>query len=122
MLERRKCPKKTVDLPVKVRFSHGHEQGARMADLSMAGMMFLCEDEPEINSEVELFFTLPSFHISPNLKIVANVIHVFEAHATPSSSSDYRYMVGVNFKNLQNKDQMTLDEFMRIDIASNRFE
>jgi c-di-GMP-binding flagellar brake protein YcgR len=122
MLERRKYPRKTVDLPVTVRLPLGRDQNARMADLSLGGMLFLCEDKPEINSEIDLCFTLPFFHISPDLRIVANVTHVVEVNVTPSTQPDYHYMVGVQFKNLLENDLATLDKFMNIDVASNRFE
>lgn len=122
MLEKRKYPRKTVDLPVTVRLPLGHNQNARMADISLGGMRFLCVDKPEMNSEVELCFTLPFFHVSPNLKIAANVTHVAEAHVTPSTQPDYHYMVGVQFMNLQDNDRTTLDKFMGIDTASDRLE
>ncbi|MFA5825826.1 MAG: PilZ domain-containing protein [Gallionellaceae bacterium] len=122
MQERRKYPRKTVDLPVTLRLPNGHDQNGRMADLSVEGMLFLCADKPEINSEVVLCFTLPLFYFSPDLKIVANVARVVETHVTPGTPSDYHYMVGVHFINLQEKDRAILDKFMERDVASIRLE
>ncbi len=122
MLERRKYPRKTVDLPVTVRLPPGHDQNGRMADLSLEGMLFLCADKPEINSEIVLCFTLPLFHFSPDLKIVANVTRVAETHVTPGTPSKYNYMVGVHFIHLQENDRAILDKFMERDVASIRLE
>jgi len=123
MLERRKHPRKTVDLPVTISLSPSHPKNGRMADISVEGMMFLCVDKPETSSEVELRFTLPFFHISPDLKIAADITHVVEAHVTPCSTQpDYHYMVGVKFKKLQENDRAILNQFMKNDTASDRFE
>jgi hypothetical protein len=102
--ERRKYP--SFDLPVTVRLSQQHVVAAKMVELSMGGMRFLCPIAPEINSEVELRFSPPSEH-THELRLMANVRHSFEVHAPP----EYRYAVGVVFMNPQEHVRVMLDKF-----------
>lgn len=112
MQEKRKYPRISVDLPVMVRLFRQHIAAAKMIELSMEGMRFLYPIAPEINSEVELRFSLPSER-ARELKLMANVRHLFEVHATPGTPSDYRYVVGVSFTNLQESERVILDKFLR---------
>ena len=111
MQERRKHPRTSVDLPVTVRLSHQHSVAVKMVELSMEGMRFLCPIAPEINSEVELRFSLPSEH-TRELRLLANVRHSFEVLATPGTPPDYRYVVGVSFMNPQENERVILDKFL----------
>ena len=100
MQERRKYPRTSFDLPATVRLSHHRTLTVKMIELSLEGARFLCPIAPEINSEVELRFSLPSRH-THEFRLMANVRHLFEVHATPGTPPDYRYAVGVNFINPQ---------------------
>lgn len=111
MQERRKHPRVSVDLPVTVRFSQHHTVAARMIELSMGGMGFLCPIAPEINSEVELRFSLPSRH-TYELRFAANVRHLYEVQRTPDTPPDYQYVVGVNFLNPPREELVILDKFL----------
>lgn len=111
MQERRKYPRASVDLPVTVRFSDQHAMTLKMIDLSAEGVRFLCPIAPEINSEVKLRFSLSSRHTG-ELRLLANVRHLYEVHATPSTPPDYRYVVGVNFVNPNETERAILDEFL----------
>jgi len=109
--ERRKHPRTSIDLPITVRFSPQHIVAVKMIELSMEGLRFLCPIAPEINSEVELHFILPSAH-TRKLRFMANVRHSYEVLATPGTPPDYRYVVGVNFTNPQEDDRVILDRFL----------
>lgn len=111
MQERRKYPRTSFDLPITVRFSLQHIVAARMVELSMEGLRFLCPIAPEINSEVELHFSLPSEH-ARELRLMANVRHSFEVLATSGTPPDYRYVVGVGFMNPQENDRVILEKFL----------
>ncbi|MDE2117653.1 MAG: PilZ domain-containing protein [Betaproteobacteria bacterium] len=98
-------------MPATVRLSHHHTLAVKMIELSLEGVRFLCPMAPEINSEVELRFTLPSKH-THELRLMANVRHLFEVHATPGTPPDYRYAAGVNFMNLRENERLILDTFL----------
>lgn len=111
MQERRKHPRTSIDLPVTVRFSDQHAMALRMIELSAEGMRFLCPIAPEINSEVKLRFSLSSRRAS-ELRLLANVRHLYEVHATPGTPPDYRYVVGVNFVNPNETERAMMDDFL----------
>lgn len=111
MKERRKHSRANVDLPVTVRLSHQHIVRAKMVELSMDGMRFLCPIAPEVNSEVELRFNLPSEH-THELGLMAKVMHSFVMLATPDTPSNYRYVVGVSFMNPRENERIMLDNFL----------
>lgn len=111
MQERRQHQRESVDLPVTVRFSDHHAVVAKMVELSARGMGFLCPIAPEINSGVELRFSLPSRH-TYELRFMANVRHSYAVQSTPGTPPDYRYVVGVNFLNPPEEELAILDEFL----------
>ena len=111
MQERRKHPRVIVDMPATVRLSHHPDMSARMIELSGAGAGFLCALAPEVNSELELRFSLPSHKIGHEFRLVAKVRHLYDVIATTDKGSDYRYVVGVAFQNLHPQDRAVLEEF-----------
>lgn len=112
MQERRKYPRTSIDLPVTVRLPRHHVLALKMIELSVEGMRFLCSIAPEINSEIEVCFSLPSRHIMREFKFMANVRHLYEVQRTPDTPPDYRYVLGVNFMNLQENERAILDKFL----------
>lgn len=111
MQERRKHPRIIVDLPATVRFSLHSDMQARLIELSGAGARFLCALAPEIHSELELRFSLPSRRIGHEFRLMANVRHLFDVIATTGKGADYRYVAGVEFQNIQSQDRAILEEF-----------
>lgn len=112
MQERREHPRKSVDLPVTVRFPGHHIQTLKMIELSSGGMGFLCPIAPEINAEIEVRFSLPSKHIRHEFTFKANVRHLYDVLATSGTPTDYRYVVGVSFTGLQENERALLDKFL----------
>ena len=115
MQERRKHPRISVDLPVTVLFPHQHAVpvSARMIELSIEGMRFVSPIAPEINSDVELRFSLPAEHFAHEIKLTANVRYIFDVLATPGTKLDYLYVVGVYFMNLQEDERVILDRVLK---------
>ncbi len=111
MQERRIHPRITVDLPATVRFANHPDLPARMIELSGAGARFLCALAPEINSELELCFSLPSHRIGHEFRLTAKVRHLYNVTAVTGTGSDYRYVMGVAFQNIQPHDRVALEEF-----------
>ena len=111
MQERRKHPRIIVDLPATVRFPRHPDMPARLVELSGAGARFLCALAPEIHSELELRFSLPSHRIGHEFGLIANVRHLFDVIATTGKGSAYRYVAGVEFRNLHPQDRAILEEF-----------
>src|ERR1039457_1906211 len=91
MQDRRKHPRISVDFPVTVRLSQHRILTAKIIELSIGGMSFLCPIAPEINSEVELRFSPPSEHITREFRFMSNVRHLYEVHAEPGTPPDYQY-------------------------------
>ena len=111
MQERRKHPRIIVDLPATVRFSHHHIATIKMIELSVEGARFLCALAPEINSELEFRFSLPSHRTGHEFRLIANVRHLFDVIAMTGKESAYRYVAGAEFQNLQPQDRAILEEF-----------
>ncbi len=111
MQEKREYPRKNFTLPVTVRLPHQSIVAARVIELSMEGMRFLCPIALEINSEVELRFSPPSEH-THEIRLKANVRHLTEVHVTSTTPLEHRYAVGVNFTSPQEHERMVIDEFM----------
>lgn len=111
MQERRKHPRIIVDMPATVRLSHHPDMSARMIELSEAGAGFLCALAPEVNSDLELRFSLPSHRVWHEFRLAAKVRHLYDVIATTGKGSDYRYVVGVAFQNLHPQDHVVLEEF-----------
>jgi hypothetical protein len=111
MQERRKYPRIIVDRPVTVQLSDHRPVALKMIELSREGMRFLCPIAPEINSEVGLRFSLQSMHIRREFRFMSKVRHLYEVFAKPDTPSDYRYVVGVNFTNIQ-KNELEIFEVL----------
>ena len=112
MQERRKHPRISVDLPATVRLSHHRIATVKIIELSVEGVRFLCLEAPGINSEVELRFSLPSHRIVHELRLMANVRHLFDVIAMTDKESDYRYVAGVSFVSLHEHDRIALEKFV----------
>ena len=111
MQERRKHSRIIVDLPATVRFPHHHIATVKMIELSVEGASFLCPEAPETNSELELRFSLPSHRIGHELKLMANVRHLFDVIAMIGKEPAYRYVTGVEFQNPHPQDRAILEAF-----------
>lgn len=95
-----------------VRLSHHHIASVKMIELSVEGVRFLCPEAPEISSDLELRFSLPSDRIGHELRLMGNVRHLYGVIATTGKKSDYRYVVGAAFQNLHTQERAILEEFM----------
>jgi len=113
MQERRKYPRIDVDRPVTVRLSDQHRLTLKMIELSREGIRFLCPIAPEINSEVELYFSLTSMDITHEFRFMSKVRHLYEVLANPDTPPDYRYVVGVNFMKIQEKELVIFEDLLK---------
>lgn len=106
MQERRKYSRKVVDLPATVRLS-ANDPGmhAKIIELSVNGAGLLCQDTPEVDTEMELHFSLPSLRSGHELRLGCKVRHVYKA-------SDHSNVAGVEFTNIKSDEIATLEKFI----------
>lgn len=81
----------------------------RIIELSGSGARFLCaHNAPDINSEVELRFTLPH-SVRHEFRLKANIRHQYDVIDTTDQKTDYRHVVGVEFIGMDNDVQAALE-------------
>ena len=114
--ERRKHPRIITDLPIEARFSHHPGATGKMVELSESGARLearlLSPIAPEINSEVEICFSIPSGKTAQEFRLVVTVRHLYEVLATPGTAPGHPYLVGVEFVNLKESDRLMLEKFL----------
>lgn len=120
MQERRKYPRVTVDvpatimavdIPATIRFPQHPGLPVRLIELSEGGARFLCALAPEINSVLELRFSLLSHRIGHEFRLAVNVRHLYDVVAMTGKEHDYRHVVGGAFQDLQPQDRAILKEY-----------
>lgn len=111
MQERRKHPRIIVDMPATMQYFRHPNQTARLIELSVGGARLLCAIAPEIDSELELHFSLTSHRIGREFRLKANVRHLYDVTAVTGKSPDYRHVAGVEFQNPSPQDRAILEEF-----------
>lgn len=111
MHERRKHPRIIVDLSATARLPRHPDLPARLIELSWAGARLLCAHAPEIGSELELRFSLPSHRVGHEFRLMAKVRHLYKVSAITNETSDYSHVIGVEFQNIHPQDRTILDEF-----------
>ena len=112
MQEKRKYTRKSIDLRAWAVLPSRQRLKVKMIEISPGGTRFLSPLTPEISSEVELQFSLPSDQVTHEISVKTNVRHTYKVHAMPNIPPDYRYVVGVKFTNLDEDDQAILERFL----------
>ena len=116
MQERRNYPRASVDLPVTVRFPpQSASVKAKMIELSLGGTAcFLYRVAPEINSEVEIEFNPAPDKIWHEIKLTGTVRHACELSAEHGATPDYRYVVGIEFKDIPAQAYAMLEDCISV--------
>lgn len=114
--ERRKRPRIIIDLPITARFSGQPDTAGKMIELSESGARLearlLSPVAPEINSEIEVCFSLISGNAAQELRLVVVVRYLYEVLAAQSTIPGYPYLVGVEFINPKESDRLVLENFV----------
>lgn len=111
--EKREAPRVSVDLPAIVRYGSSSHKVGKVIELSIKGARILYSELPEIDSKLELWFTIPTENVSPELRIKARVRHTYKILSTPDTPPEYQYVAGVEFLNIDPYAQSLLTEFLR---------
>lgn len=112
MTEKRECPRIVVDLPVTIWTAQDTGRVGKIIELSVKGAGIIYSVRPEINARLELCFNLPFEAFSPALRIKGKVIHNYEVLPRAGTPPDYRYVVGVEFLNLEGNERAVLSRFV----------
>lgn len=111
--ERREASRVSVDLPATVQCGSNPRKSGKVVDLSIKGAAILYSEPLEINSKLELRFTIPTETVSPEIRIGARVRHIYKISSTPDTLSKCQYAVGVEFLNIDPYARTLLAEFLR---------
>ncbi|HEU0219457.1 MAG TPA: PilZ domain-containing protein [Gallionella sp.] len=111
--ERREVSRSDVDLPATVQCGSNPRKSGKVVDLSIKGAAILYSEPLEIDSKLELRFTIPTESISPEIRIGACVRHIYKISSTPDTPSEYQYAVGAEFLNIDPHARILLAEFLR---------
>jgi len=114
--ERRKHPRIVIDLPITALFPGQAGAAGKMIELSECGAKLearlLSTVALEINSEVEVCFSLSSGNAAQKLGLVVVIRNLYEVLAAQNTTPGYPYLVGVEFMNLKESDRLMLEKFV----------
>lgn len=110
--EKREESRANVDMPVIMFYGDNSSKVGKVVELSIKRARILYLELPEINSRLELRFTIPTESVSPELRIESRVRHTYKILSMPGTPPECQYVAGVEFLNINPYAQALLAEFL----------
>lgn len=110
--ERRRQDRVPVDLPVTLRSLGVVPVTAKIIDLTTTGGGILHRMPIRVGSVVELRFNVSYESIPRELRILARVVHNYEAKVREGGATDHCCVIGFEFLDVRREDEELIDKYL----------